>query len=72
MSQTRKGETMIRASEVLYILTRADLLEVAREEGIPDEMITDDIFKQVRKGVESAWEGWPDVVRAALAHALKS
>ena len=63
---------MIRASEVLYILTREDLLEVARQDGIPAEVITDDIFKQVRKGVESAWEGWPEVVRAALAYALKS
>ena len=63
---------MIRASEVLYLLTKKDLLEVARQDGIPDEVITDDIFKQVRKSVESAWEGWPEVVRAALIHALKS
>ena len=63
---------MIRASEVLFILTKADLLEVAREEGIPDEVITDDIFRQVRKGVEFGLECWSEVVKTALAEALKS
>jgi stalled ribosome rescue protein Dom34 len=62
---------MIRASEVVFILTREDVIGVAKEMGIPEEAITDDVFYKVKKGVESAWEGWPEVVKAAISYALK-
>ena len=62
---------MIRASEVVFILTREDVIGVAKEMDIPKEAITDDVFYKVRKGVESAWEGWPEVVKAAISYALK-
>jgi stalled ribosome rescue protein Dom34 len=62
---------MIRASEVVFILTREDVIGVAKEMGIPEETITDDVFYKVKKGVESAWEGWPEVVKAAISYALK-
>jgi hypothetical protein len=48
-----------------------DVLTCAKELGIPKEAITDDIFYKVRKGVESAWEGWPEVVKGAIIEALK-
>ncbi len=62
---------MIRASEVVFLLTMEDVLSCAKEMGIPKEAITDDIFYKVRKGVESAWEGWPEEVKAAISYALK-
>jgi hypothetical protein len=62
---------MIRASEVVFILTREDVIACAKEMGIPGEVITDDVFYKVKKGVESAWEGWPEVVKAAINYALK-
>jgi stalled ribosome rescue protein Dom34 len=62
---------MIRASEVVFILTREDVIACAKEMGIPEEAITDDVFYKVKKGVESAWEGWPEVVKAAISYALK-
>ena len=62
---------MIRASEVVFILTREDVIGVVKEMGIPEETITDDVFHKVKKGVESAWEGWPEVVKAAISYALK-
>jgi len=62
---------MIRASEVVFLLTMEDVLTCAEEMGIPKEAITDDIFYKVRKGVESAWEGWPEVVKGAISYALK-
>ncbi len=63
---------MIRASEVVFILTMEDVIACAEEMDIPKEAITDDVFYKVKKGVESAWEGWPEVVKAALAEAIKS
>lgn len=62
---------MIRASEVVFILTKEDVIACAKEMGIPEEAITDDVFYKVKKGVESAWEGWPEVVKAAISYALK-
>ena len=62
---------MIRANEVVFILTRADVIACAREMDMPEEAITDDVFYRVKKGVESAWEGWPEVVKAAISYALK-
>ncbi|MBA7648479.1 hypothetical protein ES703_56265 [subsurface metagenome] len=63
---------MIRASEVVFLLTMEDVIACAKEMGIPKKAITDDVFHRVKKGVESAWEGWPEVVKAAINEALKS
>ena len=62
---------MIRASEVVFLLTMEDVRTCAEEMGLPKEAITDDVFYKVRKGVESAWEGWPEVVKGAISYALK-
>lgn len=48
---------MIRAHDVVYLLTREDVLACAREMGIPEEVITDDVLYKVKKGIEGAWEG---------------
>jgi len=63
---------MIRASEVVFVLTMEDVIECAEEMSIPKEAITDDIFYQVKKGVEFGLECWSEVVKTALAEALKS
>ena len=62
---------MIRAKEVVFLLTREDVIACAEEMSLLKEAITDDVFYKVRKGVESAWEGWPEVVKAAISYALK-
>ena len=62
---------MIRASEVVFLLTREDVIACAEVMGIPKEAITDDVFYKVKKGVESAWGGWPEVVKGAISEALK-
>lgn len=63
---------MIRASEVVFILTMEDVISCAEEMDIPKEKIDDDIFSQVKKGVEFGFEFWPEVVKTALAEAFKS
>lgn len=61
---------MIKASEVVFLLTMEDVIACAKDMHIPKKAITDDVFLKVRKGVEAAWEGWPEVVKAAITEAL--
>ncbi len=62
---------MIRARDVVYLLTREDVVACAREMGIPKEVITDDVLYKVKKGIEGAWEGWTEVIKGAINYALK-
>jgi hypothetical protein len=55
----------------VFILTREDVIECARELGIPEEAITDDVLAQVKKGVEWGLECWSEVVKEAINMALK-
>ena len=54
----------------IFILTREDVIACAREMGIPEEAITDDVLYQVKKGVEFGLECWTDVVKTALQEAI--
>ncbi len=58
--------------DVIFILTKEDVLECARMKGIPDEAITEDVLLQVRKMVDSGLECWSEVVMTAIDFALKS
>ena len=59
-------------TDTIFVLTREDVIECARMKGIPEKAITDDVLRQVRKGVDSGLECWSEVVMAALDFALKS
>ena len=63
---------MIRASEVVFILTMEDVIACAEEMDIPKEKIDDDIFYSVKKGVEFGLECWSDVMKTAIREALDS
>ncbi len=58
--------------DTIFVLTREDVIECAREMNIPEETITDDVLYQVRKGVEFGLECWSEVVKEAINMALKS
>jgi len=58
--------------DTIFILTREDVIECAREMDIPEEAITDDVLRQVRKGVDNGLECWSEVVKEAINFALKS
>jgi len=58
--------------DTIFVLSREDVVECAREMGIPKETITDDILAQVKKGVEWGLGCWSDVVKEAINMALKS
>jgi len=59
-------------AETIFVLTRGDVIECARQMGIPEDAITDDILRQVKKGVEFGFESWGEVVKTAISFALKS
>ena len=61
---------MVKASEVVFILTMEDVTNCAKEMDIPEEAITDDVFYQVKKGVEFGLEYWSEVVKTAISEAL--
>ena len=56
----------------IFTLTREDVVACAKEMGIPEEALTDDVLHQVKKGVEWGLECWTDVVKTALSEALKT
>ena len=62
---------MAKNEEVVFILTREDVLLRAKEMGIPADEITDDIFYQVKKGVEWGLECWSEVMKEAINMVLK-
>ena len=62
---------IIDTSDVVFILTKEDVLGEADEMGIPQESITDDMIAQVRKGVDWGLGCWPEVVKDAINMALK-
>jgi hypothetical protein len=59
-------------SETIFVLTRGDAIGCAEQMGIPAEAITDDVLRQVKKGVEWGLECWSEVVKEAINMALKS
>jgi hypothetical protein len=58
--------------KVIFILTKEDVQECAREMGIPAETITQDVLARVKKGVEWGLECWSEVMKEAIDMALKS
>ena len=63
---------METGNDTIFILTKEDVIECAREMDIPAEAITDDVLAQVRKGVEWGLECWSEVMKEAINMALKS
>ena len=63
---------METGNDTIFILTKEDVVECAREMDIPAEAITDDVLARVRKGVEWGLECWSEVMKEAINMALKS
>jgi hypothetical protein len=59
------------ARDEIFTLVKDDVLECAREMGIPEAAITDDVLRRVRKGVDSGLDCWSEVVKDAINMALK-
>jgi len=61
----------METNDTIFILTKEDVVECAREMDIPADAITDDVLAQVRKGVEWGLECWSEVMKEAINMALK-
>ena len=63
---------MVCGKDIIFVLSREDVIECASEMGIAEEAITDDVLYQVKKGVEFGLECWSDVVKTAISEALNT
>jgi len=68
----RREVSRMSDSDTIFILTKEDVIGEAKEMGIPEEAITDDVLYKVKKGVEWGLECWTEVVKTALDEAMKS
>jgi hypothetical protein len=59
-------------TDTIFVLSKEDVIDCAREMGIPEESITDDILAHIKKGVEWGLECWSNVVKEAINMALKN
>ena len=57
-------------TDVIFVLTRDDVIECAREMGISEAAITDDVLAQIKKGIEWGLECWSEVVKEAIRSAI--
>jgi hypothetical protein len=56
--------------DVVFVLTREDVIECARDLGIPEEAMTDEVLKEIKKGVDWGMEFWSNVVQEAIRIAI--
>ena len=59
-------------NDTIFILSKEDVLNCAKEMGIPETAIDDDVLEQVKTGVEWGLECWSEVMKEAINMALKS
>jgi hypothetical protein len=59
-------------NDTIFVLSREDVLNCAKEMGIPETAIDDDVLEQVKTGVEWGLECWSEVMKEAINMALKS
>lgn len=59
-------------NQPIFQISREDVIECAREMGLPAEIITDEFLEQVREGVAWGMICWDEVVKEAINFCLKS
>ena len=57
------------SGEIVFQLTREDIVGEAVELGIPEEAITDEVLEQVKRGLEFGLECWTEVAQEAIKEA---
>lgn len=57
--------------DVIFMLTKHDVLVCTNELGIPQEQVTDDVIELVKKKISLSFGNWPEVVKSALIEAVK-
>jgi len=57
--------------DCIYYLQKDDVIEIAKQEGVQEEKITEDVLQRIKKGVEHGLDDWAVVVATALEIALE-
>ena len=57
--------------DIIFMLTKDEVLACAMELGMPREQITDDAIESVKRRVSLEFSHWPEVVKSALKEAIK-
>ena len=57
--------------EVIFMLTKNDILVCAHELGIHKEQVTDDIIELLQKRISLSLSHWPQLLKSALIDAVK-
>lgn len=60
----------VRLQGIVYALSKADVIGVAKEMGIPEEQITETVLFAVEKAIPYGLDDWTEVVKTALKEAL--
>ncbi len=57
--------------DIIFMLTKDEVVACANELGISVEQITDDVIESLRRRVSQEFSHWPEVVKSALKEAIK-
>ncbi len=57
--------------DVIFVLSREDVIACARELNISEKDITDEVLQEIKKGVDWGMEFWSDVVKEAIRIAIE-
>lgn len=57
--------------EIIFRLTRDDVLACAKELGIAEEQLTDEIIELIKNRLEAELNRWPEIVKETLAQAAQ-
>ncbi len=60
------------SEDMIFVLTKEDIIACAREMGIPEEAITDDVLYHIKHGVQTALVGCTEVVKAAISYGTRT
>ena len=56
---------------IIFMLTKDEVLACAVKLGIPKEQVTDNVLKLVKWRVSIALGNWPEVIKSALKEAIE-
>ena len=57
--------------DIIFVLTKDEVLTCAMELGMPREQVTDAVIESVKRRVSLEFSHWPEVVKSALSEAIK-
>ena len=57
--------------DIIFMLTKGDILACANELGISKEQVTDDVIELVKSKVNLEFSRWPEIVKSLLKEATK-